>query len=71
MVNVCIKARPKGRPENRPVEDFVVEDHADHVLHAKSSARLNSENRRPNALVAVSCSSMTRRNRITGGRGEA
>jgi hypothetical protein len=52
MVNVCIKARPKGRPENRPVEDFVVEDHADHVLHAKSSARLNSENRRPNALVA-------------------
>jgi hypothetical protein len=50
MVNVCIEARPKGRPENRPVE--VVEDHADHVLHAKSSARLNGENRRPNALVA-------------------
>jgi hypothetical protein len=52
MVNECIKSRPKGRPENRPVEDFVVEGHADHALHAKSSARLNGENRRPDALVA-------------------
>jgi hypothetical protein len=25
-------ARPKGRPEGSPIEDFVVEDYADHVL---------------------------------------
>jgi hypothetical protein len=24
--------RPKGRPEGRAIEDYVVEDHADHVL---------------------------------------
>jgi hypothetical protein len=39
MVNVYIEARPKGRPENSPVEDFVVEDHADHVLHAAKTQR--------------------------------
>ena len=32
MQNVYIEARPKGRPEGSAVEDFVVEDHADHVL---------------------------------------
>jgi hypothetical protein len=32
MPNVYIEARPKGRPEGSPVDDFVVEDHADHVL---------------------------------------
>lgn len=32
MSNVYIEPRPKGRPENRPVEDYVVEDHADQVL---------------------------------------
>ena len=32
MPNVYIEARPKGRPEGSPVEDYVVEDHADHVL---------------------------------------
>ncbi len=32
MPNVYIEPRPKGRPENGPVEDYVVEDHADHVL---------------------------------------
>ena len=24
--------RPKGRPEGDPIDDYVVEDHADHVL---------------------------------------
>ncbi|MGH1569540.1 hypothetical protein ACRAWG_01285 [Methylobacterium sp. P31] len=33
MANVYIEARPKGRPEGSPIEDYVVEDHADHVLH--------------------------------------
>ena len=32
MPNVFIEPRPKGRPEGSPVHDYVVEDHADHVL---------------------------------------
>jgi hypothetical protein len=32
MPNVYVEARPKGRPEGIPIEDFVVEDHADHAL---------------------------------------
>ena len=32
MANVYIEARPKGRPEGSAIDDFVVEDHADHVL---------------------------------------
>ena len=34
MPNVYVEARPKGRPEGSVVEDYVVEDHADHVLAA-------------------------------------
>ena len=33
MANVYIEPRPKGRPEGSAIEDYVVEDHADHVLH--------------------------------------
>jgi hypothetical protein len=33
MANVYVEARPKGRPDHSPIDDFVVEDHADHVLH--------------------------------------
>lgn len=32
MANVYVEARPKGRPEGSSIEDYVVEDHADHVL---------------------------------------
>ncbi len=32
MVNVFVEPRPKGRQEGSPIEDYVVEDHADHVL---------------------------------------
>jgi hypothetical protein len=32
MAIVYIEARPKGRPEGNPIEGYVVEDHADHVL---------------------------------------
>jgi hypothetical protein len=32
MANVYIEARPKGRPEGTPIQDYVVEDHANHVL---------------------------------------
>jgi hypothetical protein len=32
MAIVYIEARPKGRPEGSSIQDYVVEDHADHVL---------------------------------------
>lgn len=32
MPNVYIEARPKGRPEGSPIDEYVVEDHADNVL---------------------------------------
>jgi hypothetical protein len=32
MANVYVEARPKGRADGTPVEDYVVEDHADHAL---------------------------------------
>jgi hypothetical protein len=32
MANVYVEARPKGRLEGSAIDDFVVEDHADHVL---------------------------------------
>ena len=32
MGNVYIEPRPKGRPEGTAIEDYVVEDHNDHVL---------------------------------------
>ena len=32
MPNVYVEARPEGRPEGSAIEDYVVEDHADHVL---------------------------------------
>jgi hypothetical protein len=32
MPNVYVEPRPKGRPEGGPIDDYVVEDHAVHVL---------------------------------------
>jgi hypothetical protein len=32
VANIYVEPRPKGRPEGSPIDDFVVEDHADHVL---------------------------------------
>ena len=32
MANVYVEPRPKGRTEGSAIEDYVVEDHADHVL---------------------------------------
>lgn len=39
MANVFVEARPKGRPEGDPITDYVVEDHADHVLHIAGTQR--------------------------------
>ena len=30
MPKVYVEARPKGRPEGSAIDDYVVEDHADH-----------------------------------------
>jgi hypothetical protein len=32
MATVFVEARPKGRQEGTHIDDFVVEDHADHIL---------------------------------------
>ena len=32
MPSVYVEARPKGRPEGSPIEDYVVETDASHVL---------------------------------------
>ena len=32
MANVYVEARPKGRPEGSAIQDYVVEDHANHEL---------------------------------------
>jgi hypothetical protein len=40
MPSVYVEPRPKRRPEGSPIDDYVVEDHADHVLEAfRSPAR--------------------------------
>ena len=39
MANVYVEARPKGRPEGSAITDYVVEDHADHVLATKGTQR--------------------------------
>jgi len=39
MPNVYVEPRPKGRQEGSHIDDYVVEDHADHVLHASKTER--------------------------------
>lgn len=39
MTNAYIEARPKGKPESSPITDYVVEDHADSVLHTTDTQR--------------------------------
>ena len=39
MSNVYVEARPKGRPEGSHIDDYVVEDHADNVLHTSGTQR--------------------------------
>ena len=39
MAVVFIEARPKGAGEGSPVEDYVVEDHADPILTAFKTQR--------------------------------
>ena len=39
MPNVYIEAHPKGRPEGAHINEYVVEDHADHALAAFKTQR--------------------------------
>jgi hypothetical protein len=39
MANVYVEARPKGRPEGSPIDDYVVEDHADRVIGTFTTQR--------------------------------
>ena len=39
MANVYVEARPKGHREGSPIADYVVEDHADHVLGTFATQR--------------------------------
>ncbi len=39
MANVYVEARPKGRPEGTHIDDYVVEDHADHVLSTHNTQK--------------------------------
>ena len=54
MANVYIEPRPKGRPEGDPIDDYVVEDHADHVLATFKTQReaieLGEEERRADTI---------------------
>ncbi len=38
MANVYNEARPKGRPDGNPIDDYVVEGHADHVFATSKTA---------------------------------
>jgi hypothetical protein len=39
MAKVYVEARPKGRPEGDPIDDYVVEDQADSVLHTSDTQK--------------------------------
>jgi hypothetical protein len=39
MAVVFVEARPKGKQEGTPITDYVVEDHADHVLHTSKTQK--------------------------------
>ena len=39
IANVYIEPRPEGRPEGSHINDYVVEDHADHVLGSFKTQR--------------------------------
>lgn len=39
MAKVYVEARPKGRPEGSPINEYVVEDSADHVLKITSTQK--------------------------------
>ena len=39
MAIVYVEARPKGRADGTRIDDYAVEDHADHILHTSPTQR--------------------------------
>ena len=39
MAKVYVEARPKGRPEGSPINDYVVEDSADNILKTTATQK--------------------------------
>ena len=71
MANVYVEARPKGRPEGTHIDDYVVEDHADHVLGTFKTQKEAIDWGRRTVTIPLSLASgtsMTRRFLTIGGR---
>jgi hypothetical protein len=69
MPNVYIEARPEGRAEGSEADDFVPQDHADHVLATFKTQKEAIDGARKNnhsPFVARVSISTTRKSRITG-----
>ena len=70
MPNVYIEPRPKGRKEGTAIEDYVVEDHKDHVLKTFKTQKEAIDWAKKEATIPSSPASgtrTTRRSSITGG----
>ena len=69
MTNVYVEPRPKGRHEGDPIEDYVVEDHAGHVLGtSKRNTKLSPGRGRTGTrlMLLASGTSTTRNGQTTG-----
>lgn len=53
MANIFIEARPKGRPEGAPIEDFVAEDPKTTLTMCSAHARRNEKQSTGRRLVAT------------------
>jgi hypothetical protein len=53
MAQVFVEPRPKGRKEGDQIDDYVVEDHADHVLHTAKTQEERSIGPRKRPLAAL------------------
>jgi hypothetical protein len=54
MGNVYIEPRPKRRHEGTAIEDYVIEDHKDHVLKTFKTRRKPSIGRKQRAIIPSS-----------------
>ena len=71
MSNVFVEPRPQGRLDGSPITDFVVEDHADHVLATFKTQEQTIHWARTHATYRTlhACATSTiRKSRITGGQ---
>jgi len=71
MATVYVEARPKGRSEGSHIDDYVVEDHADHALATFKTQHEAIDWAKKNGHsphVPVFAISTIRKKRITGAR---